>query len=231
MMSDKLHRLVNSNLLDWVGVLIVLMGSLSLGYHNTWTANGFPLGYVSIGTTVFSLLSTRYVSKQNNLGNVIGIFTAIMACIVDFKLGNTSAWLTFPVSMLANVAASFQWKKGVQVRSHDTLYYILFALSLVGGAVLTYLGFHLAGDTPRPALYITTALIVGFAFAGNIANVFKYQETWLTWMVYNGIKLFQSILLLNIANVFKYIYYIFNAIITFIDWRINRTGPSAQDRT
>lgn len=225
MMSDKLHRLVNSNLLDWIGVAIVLIGSLSLGYHRTWTTGGFPLGYVSIGTTVFSLLSTRFVSKQNNLGNVIGIFTAMLACIVDYMLGNTSAWLTFPISMLANVAASFQWKKGVEVRSHDGLYYVLFILSLVSGAGLTYLGFYLAGDTPRPALFITTAMIVGFAFAGNIANVFKYQETWLTWMVYNGVKLYQSILLLNIANIFKYIYYIFNATITFMDWHFNRARP------
>lgn len=240
-----LHRLVNSPYLDIVGVTIVVMGSLSLHYHLDRTTHTLSLlGCVSIFSTSMSLMSTRLVSRQKNLGNIIGVFTALSSAIIDFLLGIRSAWLTYPISMLANALAAFKWQRGVKVRSYDTLYVIILLTSMLMGVLLTWLGAYLASTSTfnsivtglglKPSgpivmstsLFVTTSLITGFAFVSNTANILKYEETWLTWMCYNLTRLFQSLLTLNIANAIKYIFYIFNSVITFIDWRLSRIPSS-----
>lgn len=241
-----LHRLVNSPYLDLIGVTIVVAGSLSLHYHLDRVTHTLSLlGCVSILSTSMSLMSTRLVSRQKNLGNVIGVFTAISSAIIDFMLGIRSAWLTYPISMLANAFAAFKWQHGVKVRSYDRLYLIILVASMLLGVLLTWLGAHLANTATfneavtwlglqpsapvqmSTSLFAITSLITGFAFVSNTANILKYEETWLTWMCYNLTRLFQSLLTLNIANAIKYVFYIFNAVITFIDWRLSR-APSSQ---
>ncbi|WP_414501793.1 nicotinamide mononucleotide transporter [Zymobacter sp. IVIA_5232.4 C2] len=246
-----LHRLVNSPYLDLIGVTIVVAGSLSLHYHLDRVTHTLSLlGCVSILSTSMSLMSTRLVSRQKNLGNVIGVFTALSSAVIDFLLGIRSAWLTYPISMLANLLAALKWQRGVKVRSYDRLYWIILMASMLLGALLTWLGARLASTdtfnnivawcglqpsgpiTMSTSLFVTTSLITGFAFVSNTANILKYEETWLTWMCYNLTRLFQSLLTLNIANAIKYIFYIFNAVITFIDWRLSRApSPAAQERT
>ena len=230
-----LHRLVNSPYLDLIGVTIVVAGSLSLHYHLDRVTHTLSLlGCVSILSTSMSLMSTRLVSRQKNLGKVIGVFTALSSAVIDF--------------LLANLLASLKWQRGVKVRSYDTLYWIILMASMLLGALLTWLGARLASTdtfnnivawcglqpsgpiTMSTSLFVTTSLITGFAFVSNTANILKYEETWLTWMCYNLTRLFQSLLTLNIANAIKYIFYIFNAVITFIDWRLSR-APAAQERT
>jgi hypothetical protein len=38
------------------------------------------------------------------------------------------------------------------------------------------------------------------------------------WQLYNLSKIVQSVMILNIANTIKYIFYFFNAIIGYITW-------------
>ena len=243
--KPALHRLVHSPYLDVLGVTIVVLGSLSLHYHlNSETHTLSLLGCASILSTSLSLLSTRLVSRQKNLGNVIGVVTALSSATIDFLLGIRSAWLTYPISMLANLLAALKWRHGVKVRRCDTLYFFILMASMLLGVLLTWLGAHIA-NTPtfntivaslglKPSssvamsnsLFITTSIITGFAFVSNTANILKYEETWLTWMCYNLTRLFQSLLTLNIANAIKYIFYIFNAVITFADWRLSRVPSS-----
>ena len=246
-----LHRLVNSPYLDLLGVTIVVLGSLSLHYHLDRVTHTLSLlGCISILSTSLSLLSTRLVSRQKNLGNVIGVFTALSSATIDFLLGIRSAWLTYPISMLANLLAALKWRRGVQVRSYDSLYAVILTASMVLGVLLTWVGAHLAntdtfnnivmwlglqpsGPINMPtSLFIITSIITGFAFVSNTANILKYEETWLTWMCYNLCRLIQSLLTLNIASAIKYIFYIFNAVITFIDWRLSRIpSPKATGHT
>jgi nicotinamide riboside transporter PnuC len=45
-----------------------------------------------------------------------------------------------------------------------------------------------------------------------------YPDNWFMWQLYNLSKIVQSILILNIANTIKYLFYFFNAIIGYITW-------------
>jgi hypothetical protein len=40
-------------------------------------------------------------------------------------------------------------------------------------------------------------------------------------MLYNIVQLAKNAMINNLANVVKYIFYMFNAVITWFDWRLN----------
>ena len=49
-----------------------------------------------------------------------------------------------------------------------------------------------------------------------------YADTWASWQVYNGLKLYQNILFGNVAFVAKYIFYFFNAGLAWLVWHFIR---------
>lgn len=118
MMKVKwLRQLVHSDSLDLLGAALILGVCLFRNFHETifyegqiqfgipiaelWTyvkQGAFPLGILSTVGAVFSLLSTRFISKQNNTGNAIGVITTVNSGVIDFLFGNRSAIITYPIS-------------------------------------------------------------------------------------------------------------------------------------
>ena len=93
-LKKGVRAFVKSKYMDLFGACLVLFISIYNQFHLTYYFQGnvkynvpfseqlnllkqgaFPLGIFSTVGAVFSLLSTRFVGKQNNLGNIIGVFT------------------------------------------------------------------------------------------------------------------------------------------------------------
>ena len=240
-MTKEIFRvLVHSKRLDLFGALLILFVCISRNFHETYYSGGeiifsiplsefraqissgaFPLGIWSTIGAVFSLLSNRLIGKQNNVGNMIGIATSASSGTIDYLFGNHSAIITYPFSFFLNSFSVFRWKQGESIRQRDLRYYLIVGVGLILGFVLVYLGAALFGGKTDHAFLIVVSLTFGISLGGNFANAFKYEETWLSWAFYNAIQLIKNIMLVNIANVAKYIFYLFNSVITLIDWKYN----------
>ena len=180
-----------------------------------------PLGIWSTIGAVFSLLSNRLIGQQNNVGNMIGVATSASSGTIDYLFGNGSAVITYPFSFFLNSLSVFQWNKGQKVKKRDLKYYLIVGIGLVLGFALVYLGAYLFGGKTDTAFLTVVSLTFGISLGGNFANAFKYEETWLSWAIYNVIQLIKNVMLMNIANVAKYIFYLFNSVITLADWKLN----------
>lgn len=188
----------------------------------TYIANGaFPLGIVSVIGAIFSVLATRLVGKQNNWGNFIGILTTVSSGVIDYLFGNHSAIITYPLTFVLHNIAFSKWKNGEKIREQDTQYYLINFGGIVIGFALVYLGAYLFGGRTDNGFLVLVSLIFGLSLGANFSNAFKYQETWFSWVIYNTIQLAKNMMQLNIANVVKYVFYLFNATITLFDWRLN----------
>lgn len=244
----NLRKLVLSKYLDLFAVAIILAVSLSLRYHETFYYQGkpqfdvpiaqwrnllqhgaFPLGIFSTIIACFSMLSTRFVGKQSNTGNIIGIITALSVGIIEFLLGNKSAVITYPLTFLITIFATYKWSKGERIKPQDTLYYIFQIIGLILGYALVFLGFYIFdksfswySDAKSKLLFHSIAITFGISLAANTASALKYQETWINWFVYNVIQFVKKFLLMDWATLGKYLFYIFNSIITFFDWKLNK---------
>jgi nicotinamide mononucleotide transporter len=242
--SNLFRSWVDSPYLDLVGVGLVLGITILKNYHSTlyfdreiifnptweqWknsiSQGAYPLGVLTAIGAIFSLLSTRLVGRQKNSGNVISIFSTVNSGLNDFLLGNTSAIITYPVSFFSHVFSSYSWFKGQKIRKPDGFFYFLNIIGLLVGYGLVYLGFSLFEEKDfiqkSPMLFHSISISFGLSINGNFANIFKYRETFLSWMIYNIVQLVKNSLLLNIPNVGKYIFYLINAIFTFFDWKFN----------
>jgi len=238
--SPILRQLVHSKHLDIFGAVLILLVCIYRDFHETIYYQGqiqfgtniqdlystvlqgaFPLGLLSIIGAIFSLLSTRLIGKQNNLGNAIGVATTVNSGTIDYLFGNHSAILTYPVSFMLNSLSAFKWRAGQQIRKKDLRYYIIFIFGMALGFALVYLGAHLFGGKTDHAFLIVVSVTFGLSVGGNFANAFKYEETWLNWILYNSVQLIKNMMIMNIANVVKYIFYLFNAVWTFLDWKMN----------
>ncbi len=234
------RSLVNSSFIDVLGALFIVGLCLIRDFQGTYFYQGeiefgvsidqlfskmkmgaYPLGIISIVGACFSLLSTRFIGKQRNSGNAIGIFTSIISGVHDFLFGNRSAIITYPISLVLNTASFTKWSQGVKIRDKDRLYYIAVILGMILGFALVYLGAYLFGGKTDHSFLIVVSITFGLSIGANFANIFKYEETWLSWMIYNVVQLIKNIMLLNIANVGKYIFYMANATITWLDWKMN----------
>ncbi|MFK7808531.1 MAG: nicotinamide mononucleotide transporter family protein [Saprospiraceae bacterium] len=235
-----LRKIVHSKYLDLFGALLILGVSVAKSFHETIYFNGaiafgipitdifsyikqgaFPLGFLSIVGAVFSLLSTRLVGKQNNWGNIIGVITTVNSGAIDYLFGNGSAIITYPLTFLITVLAVKNWHQGEKVKELDLRYYIIMAVGIVAGFALVYFGAYLFGGKTDPAFLMVVSVTFGISIGANICNALKYQETWLSWMIYNIVQLAKNAMLMNLANVVKYIFYMANAIVTWFDWRLN----------
>ncbi len=238
--SPLLRAIVLSPYLDLFGAFLVFGVSIYRGFHKTvyhggkvvfdttwdqWidfiSHLGYPLGIFSIVGAVFSLLSTRLVGKQNNWGNFIGIVTTVNSGINDFLFGNASAILSYPITFIIQNFSFFNWKKGIQIRKIDTFYYLINIAGLLLAYGIVFLGFKIFGGKTEGMFFHTVAVTFGLSLGANFCTALKYEETWLSWSIYNIVQLAKNLLQHNLANVVKYIFYLFNAVVTLFDWKWN----------
>ena len=235
-----LRQLVHSKYLDLFGALLVFGVCYYRQFHQTIYFDGamqfgipmtelmsyiskgaFPLGILSTVGAVFSLLSTRLIGKQNNWGNLIGLATTINSGVVDYLFGNHSAVITYPLTFLISTFAVVNWHKGEKVRKLDFTYYLIMAGGIGVGFALVYLGAYLFGGRVDHAFLMVVSLTFGISIGANLCTALKYKETWLSWTIYNIVQLTKNAMIMNIANIVKYIFYMGNAVITWFDWRLN----------
>jgi len=234
------RQLVLSTYMDIFGATVVVLVCFYKNFHRTIYYQGkiqfdipteelltfmqqgaFPLGIFSMMAAVFSLMATRLTGKQNNWGNFIGLLTTISSGALDYLFGNASAIITYPLTFLIFSVALVRWGRGARIRKRDVYYYLIIIAGLIVGFALVYLGAYLFGGRTDRWFLIVVALTFGLSLGGNFCNAFKYEETWLSWVVYNVVQLAKAAIQFNIANVAKYIFYLFNAGITLFDWRFN----------
>jgi len=222
-----IKSITNSQYLDSIGLFIVLVGSLYLEYHKTkipihlFGSNfDFPLGIFSIINVGFSMISTRLVTKKNNFGNFIGTLNTALSGTIDYLLGNAAAILTYPISFIGNYVAFKFWKKKMILNSIDGIFYRNLAFGMILSLVLNYLGFTYFSDKPIDwKLFFAIAIPAGISFGGTFNTSRMYPDNWIMWQLYNLSKIVQSVMILNIANTIKYVFYLFNAILGYITWK------------
>ncbi|MFY8068564.1 MAG: nicotinamide mononucleotide transporter family protein [Flavobacterium sp.] len=222
----NIKKITNSTYLDFVGLAIVVAASITLGYHKTeidFTFQGtkyvFYLGYVSIVNTGFSMMGNRLVTKKNNFGNLITTCNTFLSGSIDYLLGNAGAILTYPVSFIGNYLVFKAWKKSKILRSVDFIFYRNIILGFFFSIVLNYIAFKYITQTPIDwKLFFAIAIPAGITFGGTFNTARMYPDNWFLWQFYNLTKILQNVLLMNVANVAKYAFYFFNAIIGYITW-------------
>jgi hypothetical protein len=226
----QIKALTNSTYLDIIGLAIVLAASFALGYHQTvidFTFQGtnyvFLLGYVSIVNTGFSMMGNRLVTKKNNFGNLITTCNTFLSGSIDYLLGNAGAVLTYPVTFIGNFLVFKAWKKSKVLRSVDFIFYRNIVLGFFFSLVLNYIAFRYIAQTPIDwKLFFAIAIPAGITFGGTFNTARMYPDNWFMWQFYNLTKIVQNLLLMNIANVAKYTFYFFNAILGYITWNDDR---------
>lgn len=239
--NPTLRRVVHSKYIDVIGVILVTTICFYRGFHETIyyqggiqfgiplsslgsyiTKGAFPIGLLSTLGAIVSLLAARMIVKQQNLGNLIGIFTTVNSGVIDYLFGNHSAIITYPLTFIIAILATKKWSDGERVKKADSKYWLLILAAFAISYTLVFLGFNWFGTTiSNPFFKHTVAIIFGISLVGNISTAFKYEQTFLTWSFYNLAQIIKNIIQGNIANVVKYVFYIINAIFTFFDWRIN----------
>ncbi|MBC7847426.1 MAG: nicotinamide mononucleotide transporter [Flavobacterium sp.] len=222
-----IKSITNSTYLDVIGLIIVLIGSVSLGYHKTripihsFGLNfDFPLGIFSIINVGFSMISTRLVTKKNNIGNFIGTLNTALSGTIDYLLGNAAAILTYPISFIGNYVAFRFWKRKRILNSIDAIFYRNLVFGMLLSLVLNYLGFTYFSENPIDwKLFFAITIPAGISFGGTFNTSRMYPDNWIMWQLYNLSKIVQSVMILNIANTIKYVFYLFNAVLGFITWK------------
>lgn len=222
----NIKKITNSTYLDFIGLAIVIAASLTLGYHKTeidFTFQGtkyvFFLGYVSIVNTGFSMMGNRLVTKKNNFGNLITTCNTFLSGSIDYLLGNAGAILTYPVTFIGNFLVFKAWKKSMVLRSVDFIFYRNIISGFFFSIVLNYIAFKYIAQTPIDwKLFFAIAVPAGITFGGTFNTARMYPDNWFMWQFYNLTKVIQNIMLMNVANVAKYAFYFFNAIIGYITW-------------
>ncbi|MEM9884602.1 MAG: nicotinamide mononucleotide transporter family protein [Bacteroidota bacterium] len=235
-----IRQIVQSSYVDILGALLIFGVSYARNFHGTIYYQGeiqfgipflelssylqkgaFPLGILSIVGAIFSVLSTRLVGKQNNWGNFIGILTTISSGATDYMFGNHSAIITYPVTFAIHNFAFVNWRKGAKIKKRDVWYYLIFAAGIAIGFVLVYLGAYLFGGRTDFYFLSLVAIIFGLSLSANFCSALKYEETYGNWMIYNIVQLAKNFTQMNLANVVKYTFYLFNAAVTLVDWKFN----------
>lgn len=239
--NEILRKITHSKYIDIVGVFLVLVICLYQDFHETvyfqgkiqfgipvnrlWSmiqSGAFPIGILSIIGAIVSLLASRMIVKQKNLGNFIGIFTTINSGIIDYLFGNHSAVITYPLTFFIAILATKRWYNGERIRKYDVFYVILVLASFVVAYSLVFLGFHFFGTGIKSELFKhSVAIIFGLSLIGNVSTAFKYEQTFLTWSIYNIVQIVKNAIQGNLANIVKYVFYLGNAVLTYFDWRIN----------
>ncbi|MDP4876742.1 MAG: nicotinamide mononucleotide transporter family protein, partial [Schleiferiaceae bacterium] len=230
----RLQEITESKWMDAFGVLLVLVISFALGFHKT-VRQDLPIGIFSTFGAAGSMMVTRLVTKRNNIGNLIGLLTAVNSAFVDYFLGNDAAFLTYPISFLGAGASYLFWKKRKDrvPRKIDAIYFINIAIAFALGVALNYIGFTdflrapLGDNTTK---FTVTAIITGITYSGILNTPRMYADSWASWQVYNVLKLYQNVLFGNIAYVAKYAFYLLNASLAWVVWHRIRKGQDYSEK-
>jgi len=222
-----IKKITNSKYLDSIGVFLVVVVSIYLEYYKTtydFSYNGknysFYLGYFSILNTCLSMMATRLVTKKNNIGNLISTCNTLLSGSIDYFLGNIGAVLTYPVSFFGNYFAFRIWKKKQYLNAIDLIFFRNMAIGLLLSFVLNYIAFiTFSIEAINWNLFFAIATPAGISFGGTFNLGRMYPDNWITWQVYNFFKIIQNVMLMNIANTAKYVFYMFNAILGYITWK------------
>ena len=222
-----IKSITNSKYLDIIGVVLVVGVSVYLEYYKTtydFSFNGknysFYLGYFSILNTCLSMMATRLVTKKNNIGNLISTCNTLLSGSIDYLLGNIGAILTYPVSFFGNYFAFRIWKKKQYLNAIDNIFFRNMAIGLLLSLVLNYIAFTTFSDKAIDwKLFFAIAIPAGISFGGTFNIGRMYPDNWINWQVYNLFKIVQNVMLMNIANTAKYVFYMFNAILGYITWK------------
>ena len=223
---SNIKSITNSQYLDIIGLIVVLLGSISLGYHKTifsfsfdQTTYNFPLGIVSIINVGFSLIGNRLVTKKNNIGNFIATINTFFSGLIDYLLGNVGAILTYPVTFIGNYLVFNAWKKSNILRSVDAIFYRNIVLGFLFLFLLNFLAFYFfSKETINWQLFFAISVPAGITFGATFNTARMYPDNWFMWQFYNITKLIQNVLQMNWANVIKYCFYLVNAILGYITW-------------
>ena len=233
-LKQRVQKFLESTALDIIGVLLVVGVSIALGFHNT-VVNGLPIGWFSTIGAGVSMMVTRLVTKRNNIGNLIGLVTAINSAVVDYYLGNEAAILTYPISFLGAGMSYLYWKRRPNriPRKIDNIFFVNVGIAFVLATVLNYIGFTDFLNGPlgdNRSKFLVTSAITGITYSGILNTPRMYADTWASWQVYNILKLQQNILFGNVAYILKYTFYLFNAGLAWIVWHWIRKDGSEMDR-
>jgi len=114
-----------------------------------------------------------------------------------------------------------KWADGEKIKGRDKRYYFILVIAMIIAFALVHLGAYLFGGKTDTNFLLIVSLTFGLSLGATISNVFKYEDTWLSWSIYNVVQLVKNSMLMNMANVVKYVFYLFNAALTLIDWRYN----------
>jgi hypothetical protein len=229
-----IKSITNSTYLDIIGLFVVITASFVLEYHKTvfnFTFQQqnyvFYLGYLSVLNTGFSMMGNRLVTKKNNIGNFITTCNTFLSGSIDYLLGNAGAILTYPVSFIGNFLVFKAWKKSKVLRSIDFIFYRNILLGFFFSFVLNYIAFrYLATDAIDWKLFFAVTIPAGLTFGGTFNTARMYPDNWFMWQFYNLTKVVQNLMLMNIANTAKYVFYFFNAILGYITWRDDKKNAA-----
>lgn len=228
---QRLKNFLESTFLDVLGVALVIGVSVALGFHNT-VVNGLPIGWFSTIGAGVSMMVTRLVTKRNNIGNLIGLLTAVNSAVVDYYLGNEAAILTYPISFLGAGVSYLYWKRRPNriPRKIDNIFFYNIGIALVLAVGLNYIGFTDFLSEPigdKMSKFLVTSAITGITYSGILNTPRMYADTWASWQIYNVLKLYQNILFGNVAYILKYCFYLFNAALAWFVWHwIRRNGET-----
>lgn len=236
----KIRKIVQSTGLDIIGAILILVVCIYRNFLGTIYYQGkiqfdtplatisslvsdgaYPLGIVASVGAVFSMLATRFVSKQKNSGNFIGVITTVVSGANDFLFGNRSAIITYPITFITHSLAYKKWSEGEKIKPLDRKYVMIIVVGMIVAFALVHLGAYWFGGKTDTAFLLIVSISFGLSLGGTISNIFKYQETWANWIVYNTVQLVKNAMIFNIANVAKYIFYLFNSVLTLVDWKFN----------
>lgn len=238
---ERIKNFTESKYLDIIGIFIVLGGSLFLGFHETrksFTILGcvireYPLGIQSVLGVTMSMMATRLVTRRNNTGNFISLFTTVNACIIDYLFGNKAAILTYPISFIGNYYSYHLWSRYKEIlpKEIDKGFFLNFVLGFSLSLLLNYLGFtqFFSSQIENFPLFSTSVIIAGLTFSGQFNTAKRYKENWFTWQIYNVIKFIQNIQMGNIAQLLKYTFYFFNALLGWITWTYIKSMSDKQE--
>lgn len=240
-MKNIISKIATSKYMDALGAIIIVGSVIALGYYKTPLSaskffsglhgtffTAYPIiGIVSTLSALASVMSTRYVAKLNNIGNVIGWINTIVQGILDFVLGNVGAILTYPVSVYLNWKADKNWSTKYKDGFGSPKHFKKFLPALIVGAfifsfALNAVAYKFSG-WGFDKLFYFASITFAFSLMADVLNVYKMPAQWGFWFVYNFAQLGKAILMGNIANVAKYVYYIINSIVGGIHWLIQKS--------
>ena len=230
-MKTALKKFATSKYFDIAGVALVVVIAIASGYLSTrldkfvdwgpWTAF-VPFGFISVVNVGISMLSTRFTGKMNQWGNYFGIVNTVLSGTIDYILGNKAALITYPVTFVIYTFAINAWHKSqkdkanIMTKTRQQLLGIMFTIvSFIFASITNYIGY---GGHMNLLAYITT-IAFALSLVANAFNALKLTTQWGFWFIYNIVQLAKAIVQSNLANVGKYIFYLFNSVGALFVWQ------------